>query len=172
MSNFETLATFTTHRDQHVLFKSSDLVAEWARSYPMIFGADDVRLASSQGGLGYHFYEWLAAVLVYHTLGHLSLVEQYQYESHKRALLAEIMSPDVMSYISNHPEFGSMACPDLFVYLPNLSDWYFCEVKGPGDRLRPKQEAFFRELSARTEKPVRMIEFRFTERTRAPVRNP
>ena len=29
--------------------------------------------------------------------------------------------------------------PDLFVYSPDYSDWFFCEIKGPKDVLHPHQ---------------------------------
>ena len=38
-------------------------------------------------------------------------------------------------------------CPDLLMYDPNdPSKWFFCEVKGPGDRLQRNQFDLFRRL--------------------------
>ena len=47
--------------------------------------------------------------------------------------------------------------PDLLVYKPDFSDWFFCEVKGGKDRLREEQESRFEILSALSKKPVYMI---------------
>jgi len=50
--------------------------------------------------------------------------------------------------------------PDLFVYVPQTSRYWFAEVKGPGDRLSGKQirshDAITRELGV----PVEIIEVR------------
>jgi len=46
------------------------------------------------------------------------------------------------------------------MYAEDLSDWFFCEVKGPRDRLRGKQVRKFGLLAEMTSKPVRLIEFR------------
>jgi hypothetical protein len=46
------------------------------------------------------------------------------------------------------------------MYAEDLSDWFFCEVKGPSDRLRDEQVRKFARLAEMTSKPVRLIEFR------------
>ena len=51
----------------------------------------------------------------------------------------------------------------MLVYTPNRSDWFFCEVKGPRDKLRGAQAAFFRELSKRSGKPIRMVNIRYVD---------
>jgi hypothetical protein len=43
--------------------------------------------------------------------------------------------------------FGRRQAPDLLVYAPDLSEFYFCEVKGPKDRLRPVQIEYFRAMA-------------------------
>ena len=48
-------------------------------------------------------------------------------------------------------------CPDLALYLPDFSDWFFCEVKGPTDRLSPAQKRYFSRLEDVSGKPVRSI---------------
>ena len=50
-------------------------------------------------------------------------------------------------------------CPDLLVYHPDLSDWFFCEVKGPRDSLRPEQIELFREMEHTTGKDVYVVNF-------------
>ena len=43
------------------------------------------------------------------------------------------------------------------MYAPDLSDWFFCEVKGPRDRLRPVQVNKFEGLAMVSGKPVRLL---------------
>jgi hypothetical protein len=40
-----------------------------------------------------------------------------------------------------------------------MSDWFFCEVKGLGDRLSPAQKEYFEELSKLSGKSIRIIKF-------------
>ena len=47
----------------------------------------------------------------------------------------------------------------MLVYQPDLSDWYFCEVKGPTDRLRPEQEEYFEALSQVSGKEIKILRF-------------
>jgi hypothetical protein len=53
------------------------------------------------------------------------------------------------------------------MYAPDLSDWFFCEVKGPGDRLGVEQETKFKALAVMSVRPVRILRFRW-----APLRKP
>jgi len=39
----------------------------------MLFDEDDLRIAQNQAHLGYHFFEWLAAVLLYHMYGYFGV---------------------------------------------------------------------------------------------------
>jgi hypothetical protein len=162
MPDFELFASYFTHPGHHELFRSNELVTRWARTYPMLFDEDDLRIAQTQAEGGYHFYEWLAAVLIYHTHGLYSLVEQYQLGRHssKQEKLAKLTTAEVVEFIRSHPEFGKVQCPDLIVYQPDYSDWFFCEVKGPTDRVRDVQVEFFRALSNLSGKPVRLLKFR------------
>ena len=45
------------------------------------------------------------------------------------------------------------------MYQEDLSDWFFCEMKGPRDHLREEQIRKFGRLADMTSKPVRLIEF-------------
>ena len=71
-------------RSQQALWKSGTLAAEWARRFPELFDEDDRRLAETQGPLGYHFCEWLAAIVLHHATGYLSLVSKYEFAKHRR----------------------------------------------------------------------------------------
>ena len=68
--------------EQRKRFRSGELVKEWARIYKEIFDEDDVRVTSKQNS--FHFFEWLAAVVIYTSTGYLSLVEKYQFRNHQR----------------------------------------------------------------------------------------
>lgn len=39
----------------------------------------------------------------------------------------------------------------------DFSDWFFCEVKGPRDRLAPEQKHKFEALATVSGKPVRLL---------------
>lgn len=81
MIDFELFASYTTHANHHDLLRSKELVVQWAKTYPMLFDEDDLRIAENQADMGHHFYEWLAAVLICHNHGLFSLVEKYQFAS-------------------------------------------------------------------------------------------
>lgn len=138
------------------------MVAEWYDRYPNLFDEQDFKIAMCQAHLGYHFFEWLAAVTLYECMGLLSLVEQYEYKSHQRkqALLSKIISRETLALIRDHKlDFGQVQCPDLLVFAPDYSEWFFCEVKGPGDYLRNNQIKFFEALEQAGGQPVRTIRF-------------
>jgi hypothetical protein len=40
----------------------------------------------------------------------------------------------------------STQCPDLFCYNKDRTDWFFCEVKGEGDRLKQEQANYFESI--------------------------
>jgi len=162
---FEVAVRVCADRAHHDQFRAGVLVARWAEMYPMLFDEDDVRIAGNQAAAGYHFFEWLAAIQLYHAQGLLSLVEQYQFANHtgKRAKLAALAAPEVIEFMIAHPEFGGHQCPDLLIYRPDMSDWFFCEVKGPTDSLSDGQARFFDALSQLSGKPVRLAEVRYLD---------
>lgn len=62
------------------------------------------------------------------------------------------MSKEAFEFVTTFTA-GEPQCPDLLVYAPDRSDWFFVEVKGPRDRLRPKQRDYFDELTSVTGRP-------------------
>jgi len=157
----ELISTYITSDQHHDLFRSGILVEQWAAQYPLLFDQYDLRIARNQASMGYHYFEWLAAILLYHTTGWLSLNQKYQYKSHarKRRILSKLTTPEVFHFISSKGWETVIQCPDLLVYSPDYSDWYFCEVKGPNDRMRSEQERFFEELHEFTGRDIRSVEF-------------
>jgi hypothetical protein len=137
-------------------FRSGELVRIWARQYSKIFDKDDIRITSKQPN--YHFFEWLAAITIYNSTGYLSLVEKYEFQNHKnkQRVLRKLMTNDAMAQIYLH----GAQCPDLLAYSPDYKNWFFCEVKGPRDKLRKEQVRYFEKLYKATGKRTYLIEFR------------
>jgi hypothetical protein len=132
----------------------------WARQYPILFDELDSRNAASQAVLGYHFFEWMAAIAVFEWTGYRVLVKKYHLRRHERKveIFRRLVPERVYRLFAQPRRFGKTQGPDLFVYNRNR-DWFFCEVKGPRDRLRPGQRAFFSALEAASGRPVRLIRF-------------
>jgi hypothetical protein len=140
------------------MFTAGLLRDYWFNSYSMLFDEGDLRLATTQPKN--HFFEWMAAVVIYETTGWLTLVEKYAYRNHsaKLRVFLDVAPPEVPQLIKSH-YFGRRHLPDLFVYSPDRSDWYFCEVKGGSDRLRQEQAVLFATLERITGRPVRIVQF-------------
>ena len=166
MEELITIGTFEVYSAQRERYVSGELWQDWYSKYPFLFDNDDYRLAENQAHLGYHFYEWLAAILVYHSTGYLSLVEKYQCNNHnlKRQVLKQFNSPILNQAISFQDNHKVINCPDLLVYAPDFSDWFFCEVKGGQDKIRETQKHDFRVLYELTRKPIRFIQFRLIKK--------
>lgn len=132
----------------------------WARKYPMLFDALDAKNAATQAPLGYHFFEWMAAIAIFEWTGCQVLVMKYHLLRHKQKaeLFRRLVPQRVLRLFAQPGRFGRVQGPDLFVY-DRDRDWFFCEVKGPRDRLRPKQRAFFRALEEASGRPVRVLRF-------------
>lgn len=160
--------TFTYHPDQRKRFRDGSLADEWRLRYTMLFDTKDRELLKTEHQAQYHFFEWLAAVLLYEATGYLSLVEGYTAKTHeeKREKLRKAVSVDIFNWLAEN-ESGQ---PDLFVYRPGSDQWFFCEVKGGPDKESDNQRVWrerFRkrltDLRVKGER-MRMIqlkEFRF-----------
>ncbi len=161
MNTFQALGKFPVNSSQHAEFKSGRLWQSWSGLYPELYDSDDVRVAKTQAKMGYHFYEWLAALLIYQSTGYLSLIESYEFkiQKKKQKLLSQILPEAVLSAVREITAEGKVQCPDLLVYAPDHSDWYFCEVKGPNDRMREIQKERFQKLAEASGKPIQVIEF-------------
>lgn len=162
---FIELGILEYHPKQRDRFVSGELWQQWAKSYPDIFDERDTQIAVTQAGpaMKLHFHEWLAAVLLYQTYGYLSLVEQYEFpaQTRKRMIIKRLLPSKVYELITDHSQsFGKVQCPNLLVYSPDFANWFFCEVKGPHDRLRETQIRFFEELARVSEKQINVIRFR------------
>lgn len=112
--------------------------------------------------MGYHFHEWLGAVLLHESTGYLALVEQYEFPVHKRKfeILRRLGSDDLLRLIADRATWGGVQCPDLLVYSPDLSGWFFCEVKGPGDKIRDVQRQYFEAIGRVSGKDIALLTLR------------
>ena len=139
---------------------SGQLPREWHSRYPFLFDADDLRVADKQKTV--HFFEWLAAVILHHTTGFHALVEKYEFvKSHarKKRVIEQLLAPELLEPVCDGRKGAQ--CPDLLMFAPDLTDWFFCEVKGPTDRVRPTQQRVFDALAASSGKPIRLLRFSF-----------
>lgn len=142
---------FCYNAEQRRRFIAGDRGPIWSARYPQLFDADDCRLCRSQCKDGYHFFEWLGAILLYEATGYWSMVQKYGSKNHRRKLaIWEKLAP-----VKSLPD--SYGYPDLFVFAPDHRDWYFCEVKGAQDKLRAHQLATFRQIYEVTGKPIRVL---------------
>jgi hypothetical protein len=142
--------TFTYKKEQRESFRRGILVKSWRVRYPDLFDGLDVHFARTQPTA--HFFEWLTAILLYEATGYLSL-QEYILRTHprKRAIFESRVSKKIFRDV----DYDQGGLPDLFVYSPRFRDWFFCEVKGGPDGIRPNQIKRFGELEKLTgKKPV------------------
>ena len=97
--------------------------------------------------------------------GYRSLVTKYASRSHeaKWRQFNKMVPQDVLELVSRNAgkrsrEFQGQG-PDLFVYKPGTADWYFVEVKGPTDKIRPSQAKLFKALEKTSERPVKIVKY-------------
>jgi hypothetical protein len=149
-------------RSQLARWKRRELAPEWKADYPHLFDADDLRITEKQCIQGTHFYEWAGAIALHHAHGYLSLVEKYEFAKHQRKqqIVAQLLPLKVQNALRDRTPGRNAQAPDLLMYAKDHSDWFFCEVKGVGDFLRPEQIAKFEWLAEMTSKPVRLLEIR------------
>lgn len=117
------------------------LAREWLASYPDIFDQDDLRLTSKQRK--HHFFEWLAAIHVFQRDGAISLIEKYGYRKNPRQVrrLDELLPVSDAQFLREFRSTQGVQPPDLLVYMPDKSKYWFAEVKGPRDQLSTQQRA-------------------------------
>lgn len=146
---------------QHEWFKAGGWKL-WVSQYPEIFDDNDKANAAKQAPRGYYFREWLSAVTLFNRNGLRSLIGQYSSPKHTLKInrISKILPDAVIRVLTDKNQFGQTRPPDLFVYNNDCTDWFFAEVKGPGDYLRPNQIKMIQSLERVTEKPVRVIHLR------------
>jgi len=155
------LGSFECGLQQRQLFRHGKLWRKWYEDYPMLFDKDDFRIVKNQAKLGYHFYEWLGAIMLYHCMGYLVLLEKYEYQNHPRKKeIIELIDSELLDRVLENPRATSKSqLPDLLAYSVDCSDWFFCEAKGGKDKITQDQKSDFAKLARLTERPVRLIHF-------------
>jgi hypothetical protein len=158
------LGVFPVSRGLQLRWKQGNVAPRWARRYPQLFDADDLRLAMSQGHMGYHFFEWFAAIILHHATGYHALVAKYQFGNHSRkeTILQKLLSPRMLEALRDRESFGSAQAPDLLMYAADFLNYFFCEVKGPADRLSQVQALKFEALTAVEGAKVCLFKFKWT----------
>jgi hypothetical protein len=158
-SSLTIIEQLTFQEEEKEKFKLEGLGLEWAKRFPDLFDEDDIRLIKSEAQHGYHYYEWRAAIHLREKLGYQSLVEKYQFANHERKQAVfnsnRFISEKILSKLRNIK--GML--PDLFVYSENNGDWFFCEVKGPTDKISDAQANQHRQIKKITGKPVGLFTF-------------
>jgi hypothetical protein len=119
----------------------------WARQYPQLFDAGDLRIAFTQPSK--HFCEWFIAIHLYHRDGAHSLVEKYAYSNHRRKQerLDQLLTSAQRTILRTFRSSFKVQPPDLLVFLPKSRRFWFAEVKGPGDRLTTRHRRSHETLS-------------------------
>lgn len=148
-------------RNQQSRWKSGELALQWAKDFSHLFDNDDLRLALNQGKRGYHFYEWLGAIQLHHSTGFHALVGKYEFRNHSRKseILANILDDKAITILRDRKQWGNAQAPDLLMYAPDFSDYFFCEIKGPGDRLSKSQAEKFGNLETLIEREIYILKF-------------
>lgn len=86
--------------------------------------------------------------MLHHATGYLSV---WDYERPKNARVAEVVErvlpAEIVPILSDREKHRRAQPPDLLMYAPDFSDWFFCEVKGPDDSLKPEQRRKFAALA-------------------------
>jgi len=134
------------------------LAQQWLQQYPELFDDYDLRLTVNQPRN--HFCEWFAAIHLFHRDGAHSLVENYVFQNHpaKVARLATLLSGPERKTLDAIRDTYAVQPPDLLVFVPGTSRFWFAEVKGPGDRLSAKQMRSHDALTHELGVPVEIID--------------
>jgi hypothetical protein len=76
-----------------------------------------------------------------HRDGAFSLVEKYAFANHprKRAIMNQLLSESQRRALDGIKAEFNIQLPDLLVYAPDGSRWWFAEVKGPVTRFVPSR---------------------------------
>ena len=146
--------------DQLKQWRAGKLHIQWYEQYPMLFDHRDLSTTTNQAPSGYRHGEWLTAIEVYERFGYLSLQEGFEFEKHKRKaeLMREILPHEVAKEVPIAARDNNVQCPDLLCFLPDYSDWFFCEVKKGADAVGVNQYPRFKQLY---EVSKRRIQFSF-----------
>jgi hypothetical protein len=131
---------------------------KWQQDYPELFDDHDVLTVVHQPETG--FVEWVVAIELFSRFnlcsiwgGGSGLFRPKNHEGLKarKVRLFQELVPDEKDrqFLVGGHDFHMGSPPDLLVYPQDKSRYFFVEVKGPGDRLRPTQKSFFPAIEKR-----------------------
>ena len=153
---------FGYFESQRELFKSGQLWKLWYEQYPNLFDDKQLQWAHGQAKYGYHFFEWMGKILLHTATGYLPMGgNEYRIrpQNRKTQQLEKTVSPEALDLIEHCLAIYHCQAPDLLMYAPDYSDYFFCEVKGNSDRLSQAQLKFYLDLQSTTGKPVYILYF-------------
>ena len=109
--------------------------------------------------------------MLHHATGYLPITptHNFQFPPQQEEIIEKLLPADVVAVIMDQTELGATQAPDLLMYAPDLSDWFFCEVKGvrasgTKDTLSEKQGTKFEQIAKKSGKPVRVLHFKWAPR--------
>jgi hypothetical protein len=143
-------------------FREGTLAEEWVASYPQLFDALDLSQARNQAPSGHLFHEWFAAIALHVATGYRALVAKYQFRKHARKweTAQKLVGPSAWGAILERGTESRCHGPDLLMYAEDRSHWFFCEVKGPTDRIRSRQREYFESIAVITQRPIYVLSLR------------
>ncbi len=153
------LAPLVVKRSEYQRWRTDTVAEEWLQAHPSVFDQDDLRLAVVRRAQGRHYFEWAAARHLHQVTGFNALVCKYEFAVHrdKRAIVKRPLPPTVDRILRDRKQYGRAQAPDLLMYAPDFTAFFFCEVKGPTDRMRPEQLRKFGAIAQATRQPVHLI---------------
>jgi hypothetical protein len=159
---FNDLGSFIITKQQRELYKAGVLWNEWLRRYPELFDEKDQQFFRNQAVFGYGFVEALTIIFISNATGYIPIFGGFgqKTQPRKNAVIKELVSAQTWEIIMSTRHYHSQP-PDLFAYAPDKTNYFFCEVKGPGDRLRETQLKYFQLLQEISGKPVYTIRYKF-----------
>lgn len=157
------IGTLELSKHQQTLWRKGSLHRDWARRYPELFDEQDIGiLTRTERQRQHHFAEWLAAIFLFHSTGFHALVEKYQFGNHPRKVeVVRRLGAKARRALDAIPVAAKRRIqgPDLLMFAPDYSSFFFCEVKGPGDSLKPAQRAMIERVESATKQEVRLMTF-------------
>jgi VRR-NUC domain len=146
---------------QRESFRAGDLRERWATMFtPTLFDEHDLKAARNQ--TNHHFYEWMAAVILYEAMGYRSIYMKGKLKGNRRKREIFVSRAGRCDGLVEMIDSQTRQPPDLFLFRDaDPDDWTLCEVKGPNDRLQDYQPPFYERISERSNRAVYVLNLRY-----------
>jgi hypothetical protein len=155
---------FVYTEEQRRAFKAG-IWQQWIKDYPDYFTIEE-GWSRIQMEAGYGFFEMLTAVSLIQATGYrlLGWGNRNPKNTPKKTFdILQRLLPDELFHLAFYGkvfEGHSPQPPDLFLYHPDFSNFFFCEVKGGTDRLSKQQKAYFEEIDRLSDGRVYLCKWR------------